>query len=209
MQLKRLDTEFGRYYQTPDGIFPSVTTVLSSIPNPELNAWRESIGHEEAEKISKVAAARGTKMHSFCESYLKNEPIKLNLIERSWYKKLTPHLDLIEPIAIEESFWSNKLKVAGTLDCLGKYNGELAIIDFKTTSRLKYNGEFDNYCLQTASYSAMVYERLGLMVPRLVILMQNLIDEECYVYNEKAQNWFNQFKAIRNAFNDQSALLSG
>ena len=112
-------------------------------------------------------------------------------------------------LVLEESFWSNKLKVAGTLDCLGKYNGELAIIDFKTTSRLKYNGEFDNYWLQTASYSAMVYERLGLMVPRLVILMQNLIDEECYVYNEKAQNWFNQFKAIRNAFNDQSALLSG
>ena len=173
--LERIDTPSGRFYKTPEGnLYPSVTTVLSSIPNPGLDAWRKAVGDEEADKVSKRATRRGTALHTYCEDYLNGKNPKLDVFDKMAYTGLSNHLDFIEPIAIEEQLYSDRLRVAGTLDCLGKYKGELYIIDFKTTSSLKHDGEFDSYWLQTAAYSAMVYERLNLVVPDLLIIMQDL-----------------------------------
>lgn len=209
MTLKRIDSPYGRFYETPNGsLYPSVTTVLASIPNPDLEQWRKSIGEEEANKVSKLASSRGTRMHTFCEDYLKGKSPKLDIFDRQSYKGLSDHLDQIEYIAIEEMLYSDQLRVAGTLDCLGKYQGKMCIIDFKSTSTLKHEGEFDSYWLQTAAYSMMVYERMGLVVPDLLILMQNLQAGETYVYRQKSSIWLPKFKQIRDAYQDQSALLS-
>jgi genome maintenance exonuclease 1 len=202
--IERIDTPSGRFYKTPEGfLYPSVTTVLSSIPNPGLDAWRNAVGEDEANRISKKATSRGTKLHSFCEDYLLKRNPKLDMFDKEAYKGLTKHLDLIEPIAIEEQLYSNKLRVAGTLDCLGKYDSELFVIDFKTTSSLKHDGEFDSYWLQTAAYSVMVYERLGLVVPNLLIIMQDLTAGECNVYRQKSNIWVPKFKSIRDAYQDK------
>lgn len=200
--ITRLDTDLGRYYQTPDGIFPSVTTVLGSIPNPDLDAWREAVGKEQADLISKKATTKGTAMHSFCEAYLKKESIKMDALTRYTYGAMIPHLDKIEPLYIEEQLWSKKLRVAGTLDCLGKYQGTLSIIDFKSTSNLKYDGDFDSYWLQTAAYAVMAYERFGLIINDLVIIMQDLAANDCYVFKQKANSWIPRFREIRDAFED-------
>lgn len=206
--LERLDTPAGRFYRTPDGIFPSVTTVLASIPNPELDAWKASVGEDKAKEISSKATKAGTRMHSFCEDYLNGKSPKLDIFDRDAYNGLTRHLDLIEPIGIEEQLYSTKLKVAGTLDCVGKYSGELFIIDFKTTSKIKHDGEFDSYWLQTAAYSAMVFERMNLLVPNLLIIMQDLTAGECRVFKQKSSIWLPRFKQIRDAYENKSVLLS-
>lgn len=209
MTLKRIDSPYGRFYETSDGsLYPSVTTVLSSIPNAGLDQWRNAVGEEEANRVSKLASSRGTRMHTFCEDYLKGKSPKLDIFDRQSYKGLSFHLDQIEYIAIEEMLYSDQLRVAGTLDCLGKYNGKMCVIDFKSTSTLKHEGEFDSYWLQTAAYSMMVYERMGLVVPDLLILMQNLQAGETYVYHQKSSIWLPKFKQIRDAYQDQSALLS-
>lgn len=209
MNLKRIDTPKGRFYETPDGeLYPSVTTILSSIPNPGLDKWRKSIGEAEANRVSLVATNKGTRLHTFCEDYLLNKNPKLDIFDKQSYTGLTDHLDQIEYISIEEMLYSDRLRVAGTLDCLGKYQGKMCVIDFKTTSALKHDGEFDNYWLQTAAYSMMVYERLGLVVPDLLIIMQNLQAGETYVYRQKSSIWLPKFKQIRDAYQDKPTFLS-
>lgn len=207
--IERIDTENGRFYKTPEGnIYPSVTTVLASLPNTSLDAWRAAVGASEAERVSKLAAARGTRLHAFCEDYLLKRNPKLDVFDRDSYAGLTDQLDLIEPIAIEQFMYSDRLRVAGTPDCIGKYSGELCVIDFKTTSRQKHDGEFDSYWLQTAAYSMMSYERLDLVIPNLLILIQNLTTGETNVFKQKSNVWLPQFKSIRDAYQDQRPLLS-
>ena len=207
--IERIDTQTGRFYRTPEGnLYPSVTTVLASLPNTSLDAWRASVGASEADRVSKLAAARGTRLHAFCEDYLLKRNPKIDVFDRESYSGLTEHLDRVEPIAIEQFMYSDRLRVAGTPDCIGKYNGELYVIDFKTTSRQKHDGEFDSYWLQTAAYSMMVYERLNLVVPNLLIIMQNLTTGETNVFKQKSNVWLPRFKSIRDAYEDQRPLLS-
>ena len=63
-------TDSGRLYSTPDGAFPSVTTVLSILNEEAIAAWRARVGEEEANRISGRASNRGTKVHSIIEDYL-------------------------------------------------------------------------------------------------------------------------------------------
>ena len=199
--IERIDTPNGRFYRTPEGnLYPSVTTVLASLPNTSLDAWRASVGASEAERVSKLAAARGTRLHAFCEDYLLKRDPKIDVFDRESYSGLTDHLDRVEPIAIEQFMYSDRLRVAGTPDCIGKYNGELCVIDFKTTSRQKHDGEFDSYWLQTAAYSMMSYERLDLVIPNLLILMQNLSTGETSTFFAKSVDWLPKFVQIRNTF---------
>jgi hypothetical protein len=200
-KIERIDTPNGRFYKVPNGnIYPSVTTVISVLPTPELDQWREAIGEEQAQKISLRATQCGTKLHTFCENYLLGNKPKLDPFDRDAYRGLTNHLDKIEHISIEEMLWSDALKVAGTLDCLGYYDGKLSIIDFKTTSALKHDGEFDSYWLQTAAYAHMVYERRGLIVPNLRLIMQCLTDGECHTYHQRTCDWLPKFKNLRSKF---------
>ena len=61
-----------RYYTTPDGDrFPSVTTVLGAKPKPYLQEWRNRVGEQEANRITKISSGRGTNLHTLCERYLK------------------------------------------------------------------------------------------------------------------------------------------
>jgi len=208
IKLIQHNTPSGRFYETPEGdFFPSITTVLSSIPHPELDAWRAAVGDDEANRISRQATTRGTKFHAYCEQVLLGNPPTLDVFDKQAYASILPHLSKIEHIAIEAPVYSKKLRVAGTLDCLGYYENELCLIDFKTTRRMKFDGEFDSYYLQTAAYAAMVYEVSGIVVPNLLILMQNLQDGETYVFREKTSRWLPRFISIRNVFEDKCPLL--
>ena len=57
-----------RVYVTPNGhTYPSITSVLGSQPKPSLDAWRERVGDEEADRIMKESAKLGTAVHDLCE----------------------------------------------------------------------------------------------------------------------------------------------
>lgn len=198
--IKQLNTPNGRFYETPDGTFPSVTTVLSSIPNPSLDEWRRAVGEEEANRISKKATLTGTRMHAFCEDYLKGKNPPLDLVDKFQFGTIVNELKKIKPIGIESSLWSKKLKIAGSIDCIGKYEGDWSVIDFKTASKDKFREDISNYFLQTAAYSVMVYERIGLVIPRLTVIIQT-INENVKVYHEPAEKWIPKFIEVRKSFN--------
>ena len=64
-----------RFYSTPDGEFPSVTTVVGYGKQNFFAEWRRK-NPEESRRV----LARGTKFHSIIESYIKNEDIDMDCL---------------------------------------------------------------------------------------------------------------------------------
>ena len=76
------------------------------------------------------------------------------------FKLLKPYVDQINNIHLLEAImYSHKLTVAGQVDCVGRYNGKLSVIDFKTANKERNESWIDNYFLQTTAY-AIMYEEI-------------------------------------------------
>jgi genome maintenance exonuclease 1 len=177
-ELKSETTNKGRTYVTPKGdVYPSVTTVLAPYSKDAIASWRQRVGEEVANKISTQASSRGTKLHSVCESYLLNEIEKeqMQLIRpdtKELFFKIKSHLDTnIGTIySIERPLFSDKLKIAGKADCIAEWNGELSVIDFKTSSKEKQEGYILNYFMQATAYAEMFEEMTGKTINQIVLV---------------------------------------
>lgn len=168
--LKEASSEGKRLYETPDGIFPSVTTVVGFKKQQFFAQWRNKNPEE-----SKRVTARGTKFHSIIETYLKNEEIdydNLHSNHKALFSLLRPELDKIDNIlALETPLWSKTLKLAGRTDCIAEYDGKLSIIDFKASTKEKRESDIDNYFAQASAYALMFQERTGIIVDNFAILI--------------------------------------
>jgi len=171
------DVDGKRMYRAPNGEhYPSVTTVLSDYNKKEIQEWRARVGEEQANKISRQATTRGTSVHKVIEKYLKNEDIsKYEMLPnvKSLFYRMKEELDKkVNNIhCLEDKLYSHTLKLAGTVDCISEYNGELSVIDFKTSVRLKKKENIGNYFMQGAAYSTMFTEMTGLPINKIVILI--------------------------------------
>jgi len=88
------------------------------------------------------------------------------------FQQSKPKLKNINNIyALEKSLYSNELGVAGTVDCIAEYDGELSIIDFKTAAKPKPREWIENYFVQAVAYACMFYELTNIPVKKLVIFM--------------------------------------
>ena len=197
-----------RVYVNASGVaYPSATTVLSVLSRDGIAKWRARVGAEEADKISKQASTRGTKIHTLTETYLKNEDLKeaytstnASLLDLEMFKKFLPILDPISNIHCQElALYSDHLRMAGRVDCIGEYNGQRAVIDFKTSGKLKKKEHISSYFIQTAAYAIMYEERTGIPVPNLVILIA-VEDEEPQVFIEKRDNWTKELLRTRDYY---------
>ena len=135
--LEQHTKKSGRYYTDVDGNkYYSVTTVLSILNKEAIMAWRKRVGNEEANRISTQAATRGTKVHDMIEKYIVGEEFDQdNLIALSNFKDIQPIIDqnLTKIHAVEARLFSKHLGLAGTVDCVGVWDGKLSIIDWKTS----------------------------------------------------------------------------
>ncbi len=105
--MTRVSENGKRFYETPEGQrYPSVTTVTGLLTRDHIKLWRERVGAEEANKISTVAARRGTKMHSLFEQYLRQEEelVFENILDQAMFNAVQPVLDDIVPIALEAGY---------------------------------------------------------------------------------------------------------
>jgi genome maintenance exonuclease 1 len=185
-ELKRVTIDGVRYYDVPDGDkLVSITSVISWINREIFLEWRKRVGTQEADKITKASTSRGTDFHTLAEHYLKNEDLpSVQPLSEFLFKQAKPQLSLIDDIvALETSLYSQKLGVAGTVDCIAKYDGELSVIDFKTSKKPKPREWIDHYFVQCAAYACMFYEMTGQIVKKFVIIM-SCEDGECVVYEE-------------------------
>ena len=175
-----------RYYDTPDGQkLVSITSVISHRNREKFRDWRAKVGNEEANKITKQATSRGTDMHTLVEHHLKNLDLpEVQPLSDILFKQAKPDLSNIDNIhAIEQSLFSKELGIAGSVDCIAEYNGELAVIDFKTSKKPKPEAWIEDYYVQCAAYACMLYEMTGIMVKKFVIIM-SCEDGECKVYEQ-------------------------
>ena len=189
--LERETVDGVRYYKVPDADefvkLVSITSVTSFWNREKFAKWRKKIGEEKANEITRKATSRGTDTHTLIEHYLLNEETlpKVQPISDFLYKIAKPTLNNIDNIhALEGSLYSKQLGVAGTVDCIAEYDGELAVIDFKTSAAPKPRDWIDGYFVQAAAYACMYYELTGVSVKKLVIIM-TCEDGECVVYEER------------------------
>lgn len=185
--ISRTTIEGKRFYKIDsiEKLFISITTITSFITAPKFASWRKKVGEEEANKITAKATSRGTDMHTLTEHYLKNEDLpSVQPISELLFKISKPTLDRIDNIyCLESGLYSDVLGIAGTVDCIAEFDGELAVIDFKTSSKPKKREWIDHYFVQCAAYACMFYELTNKPVKKFVILMA-CEDGECVVYEE-------------------------
>lgn len=168
--------EKGRFYVTPEGKkYPSITTILGAGEKPWLKEWYESMGQERAEAEKKRAADRGTAVHAMIEKYLNNEAkptAGFQLEHVTEFLTLRLPLKGVNRIITQESaLWSDLLRVAGRVDCIGEWNGKLSLIDFKTSTGDKKSEQIFDYYLQTTAYALMFQELYDIQIDQLVIIM--------------------------------------
>ena len=123
----------------------------------------------------------------FLKYHLKNEkyigdslPISDHL-----FSIAKPTLERINNIhSLEGPLYSLFLGIAGTVDCIAEFDGELAIIDFKTSKKEKPRKWVDHYFVQCMAYACMLHELTGISVKKLVLIMA-CEDGDCVVYEER------------------------
>lgn len=192
--LSAKTTEQGRRYVTPEGNkYPSVTTVVSILTEHHIREWRNRVGEEEANRISRHASARGTKVHDVLERYLKNDEDyldKCNPVVVSNVNSVVPVLNehIGKVYAQEFALYSDHLGLAGRVDCIAEWDGRLAVIDFKTAKKHKKKEWIENYFIQESAYAIMWEERTGVPIVDLVTVIAVDYDEP-QVFIEHRDNW--------------------
>ena len=177
-ELTATTTDSGRLYQTPSGKkYPSITTVLGHFGKHKIMEWRKAVGEEEANRISARAAGRGTALHTICERYIDN-------VDDVFGEKTMPHVkamfNSIKPVIDErvgrvylqeKPLFSDHLRIAGRVDLIAEFDGVISVIDFKTSSRVKTEGDIKDYFEQESAYAIMFEERTKLPIANLVTIM--------------------------------------
>ena len=169
-----------RQYVGDDSIpVPSVTTVLSETGDKTaLLNWRKRVGDAEANRISQEAAGLGTKVHNAIEKYVLNEEYEI---------KGNNHISIMAKNMLEEMIDQGLSKIdelwgvevgliaaglyAGTSDAIGIYEGEDAIIDFKTAKKIKKREWIEDYFMQGCAYALAHNEMFKSNIKKVVILM--------------------------------------
>ena len=177
-ELSRRNVNEVRMYECGDNAYPSVTSVISFVSREKFASWRAKVGNEVANQVTKQATSRGTDLHYLFEMYLQNKDIK----ECKQYKKpliqymfnfAKPHLDkrLNNIYQQETGMYSDRLCLAGTVDLICEVDGELSIVDFKTSKKEKPEEWLEDYFVQLSAYWAMFSEKTGVVPRKLVVFL--------------------------------------
>lgn len=207
-KLQQINEEGTRYYVTPEGNkYPSITTVLSAYNRKAIFDWRKRVGEEEANRISRTASSRGTRIHTLCERYLNNEqPDFKTPLDKEMFVRFKHVLHRINNIHVQETkMYSDHLRIAGTVDCIGEFDNKLSVIDFKTSSKLKYKDNIQNYFMQASAYAIMFEERFKIPVSQTVIAIA-VEDEEPQVFIEKRDTYVKDLLYYRDLYESNSRV---
>jgi len=178
-QSELIEKDDGHYYQTPSGIiYPSITTMLQKTQTLEkqqsLQNWRDQ--EIASDYITQQAAIIGSETHKLIENYLNGIEIaeKFQLLSEAHFNNLLPLVDKINDIhGIELRLYSDKMKLAGTSDCIAEYEGKLSIIDYKTKRSNQREEWLTDHFIQATSYGEMFRELTGIKVEQIVILISS------------------------------------
>ena len=210
-KLTRKTTEAGRRYFTPDGAaYPSITTVLGILSKQGIIDWRKRVGQAEANRISTQAATRGTAVHKLAEDYIDNVEgwskgaMPANIAS---FNDLKTILDKrLDNVWFQEEFlYSDRLKCAGQVDCIAEFDGELSIVDFKTSRKPKKEEWITSYFILAPFYAAAFYERTGIPIKQGVILI-TVDGSEPQVFKVNTYDYLEHFLKVRKEYKKQKGI---
>ena len=189
LELDKKEVDGIRLYKLPnDEWVPSITSVTSHYNREVFLEWRRKVGDEEANRVTKEATTRGTDYHEAAQAYLENRDLVWeNYLPatRYMFQSSKQHLDKIGKIhAIERTLYSEYLGLAGRVDCIAEYDGELAVIDFKTSKYIKPEKWVQQYFVQETAYDCMYYELTKIPVKKLITIMVTP-SGETHVYDKR------------------------
>jgi len=202
----------GRTYHTPDGSYPSLTTILGKTSPSQvwLQRWKERVGEEEAARISKEATDRGTWVHEIAERYFNGETVSYDNLPRD-VKQMSR--DLIKTVETgvedvwgqEQILWSNKYRYAGRTDMVGLWKGEPSIIDFKTSKKRKSSSQIRDYYIQCCGYAVAHNEMFGTGIKNIVIAI-TVDSAEPQLFEKSAIPFLSELKYRRSLYDKLSTV---
>jgi hypothetical protein len=176
-ELKQINFLDRRVYKRSEGVYyPSVTTILQYMPkNKFFESWLKDVGHS-ADLIMRRAGKEGTQVHEAAEALVKGEEVSwMDNYGNAKYSQLVWEMILKfhdfwktykpELISAEDFVYSDEHKYAGTADLVVKMDGEVWLLDIKTS-----NSIHKSYDLQLASYAKALEESKGIKIERTGII---------------------------------------
>jgi len=203
-QLSEQYTDFGRMYTNPNGdVYPSITTVLGKQPKPGLDAWRERVGDDKAERMMKASGRVGSEFHDACERFILGDAVGvLSLGATMLFAAAKSELNHLHDIrGIEIPMWSDALKTAGRSDLIGSHRGVPSVVDYKNSRSAKPKEFCTDYFMQGAAYARMFYERYGIIIKQMVIIIAVWGQVKPTVHIEPVSNWVKPLNKVMELYN--------
>ena len=183
---------------------PSVTTILSATQSEEkrksLEAWKQRMGAQRADRIRDISAMRGTSMHTYLEGYITDQR-HLDLTALGIEAGRMADVVIRSGLGDLEEVWGTEVTLyypglyAGATDVVGIYAGKPAIIDFKQTNKPKQREWIEDYFTQLAAY-AMAHNYVhGTDIQSGIILM---CSKDCFFQKFEVSD--KEFQGYMHAF---------
>lgn len=206
-----------RWYQYDGHLYPSISTLLSATDNEgqrSLKEWRKRVGTTKAAEITRTAAARGTRWHTFCEKFILREAIAWTVFTEPTDATYAAHVATIlnqqiaRVIATETRVVSTRYGVAGRLDMAVELpDGRAAILDFKTGSKQKHGNRLQNYALQATFYADALSEQRD--VPIETIVIAQLLPDAIVWQESHVSHWRSALQSRIASYAEQLNLMLG
>jgi len=174
--------------------YSRVTKVLGVLPSPELDSWYRRMGKKFCDAKRDERASFGTRVHKEFQNYLENKEVWVDDKEmreslkmfKDWCKEKD-----IAPHELEQHLYNDDLMVAGTCDFIGMVNGELMLLDWKTSKRI-----YDHYPVQVSAYLYMYEQQFNKKLKGAgVVAFRNGKIREKYLTRKECYELLPVFKA--------------
>jgi len=152
---------------------PSVTWICGYYPKGiQFYKWLAEKGWDESQAIKNAAGDKGSKVHNAIESLLQGEEVKIDdkfvnnskgeteeltteeyeaiMSFQDWFNEAKPKI-----LSVEFNVFSDEHNYAGTVDFLCEIEGEVWLIDFKTSQSV-----WPEYELQVSAYKHAVEQKI-------------------------------------------------
>ena len=187
--LTRTTKPNGNRYYEDDGVrYPSVTGILRYYPKGEgFYRWLMMVGNR-ANHIRDTAGDKGHKIHKAVENYLYNKDFEYDIETTKYLEQFRKWFENnnIKVIDTEKFVVNKTIGYAGTIDLILKINGQLYIVDIKSSNYL-----YASHRLQLSAYKHCGYETAKLALLHL--------KEDSYDFIDTDDN-FDVFLAVKKIF---------
>jgi len=191
---------------------PSVTTILSKTKDQSfLTAWKNKVGHENAERIKNHSASRGTAMHKFLEKHVDGIGYD-DLTTLGREAKAMANKIIEDGLSKVSEYYGSEVMLyypdlyAGSTDLVCMHDGMETIVDFKQSNRPKREEWVEDYYLQIAAY-AMAHDSVyGSNIQQGVIMVctPDLYYQEFKCEGDKMKHYRHEFLKRLSQYLDQN-----